>query len=56
VNHASRALDLALTVKSSRCTTAIHDLRTRIQPFRTMSAARDFDERARLALAASHQA
>ncbi|MGH3670191.1 MAG: hypothetical protein ACRDSH_06090 [Pseudonocardiaceae bacterium] len=55
VLNANRALDLAVTVKSSRCTAAISDLRSRIQPFHTVSAARDFDERARLALAASHQ-
>jgi hypothetical protein len=52
IHHAHRALDLTLTVKSSRCTTAVSDLRTRIQPFHTVTAARDFDERARLALAA----
>ena len=52
--HAHRALDLTLTVKSSRCTTAVSDLRVRIQPFHTVTAARDFDERARLALAANH--
>lgn len=55
VHNANRALDLAVTVKSSRCTKAITDLRARIQPFHTVAAARDFDERARLALAASHQ-
>jgi hypothetical protein len=55
VHNAHQALDLTLTVKSSRCTNAITDLRTRIQPFHTVAAARDFDERARLALAASHQ-
>jgi hypothetical protein len=52
---ANRALDLAVTVKSSRCTTAISDFQARIQPFHTVAVARDFDERARLALAASHQ-
>ncbi len=56
VHNANRALDLALTVKSSRCTKAITDLRARIQPFHTIAAARDFDERARLTLAANHQA
>lgn len=55
VLNANRALDLAVTVKSSRCTAAISDLRSRIQPFHTVIVARDFDERARLALAASHQ-
>jgi hypothetical protein len=55
VHNANRALDLAVSVKSSRCTKAIADLRARIQPFHTVAAARDFDERARLALAASHQ-
>ncbi|MGH3901787.1 MAG: hypothetical protein ACRDTA_26735 [Pseudonocardiaceae bacterium] len=55
VHNANRALDLAVTVKSSRCTEAITDLRARIQPFHTITAARDFDERARLALAAIRQ-
>ncbi len=55
VHNANRALDLAVTVKSSRCTKAIIDLRARIQPFHTVAAARDFDERARLALATNHQ-
>lgn len=56
MHHAHQALGLTVTVKSSRCTAAITDLRTRIQPFRTVPTARDFDEQARLALAASHQA
>jgi hypothetical protein len=34
----------------------ITDLRARIQPFHAIAAARDFDERARLTLAANHQA
>ncbi|MGH3573762.1 MAG: hypothetical protein ACRDRD_22275 [Pseudonocardiaceae bacterium] len=55
VHNANRALDLAVTVKSSRCTEAITDLRARIQPFHTVALARDFDERSRLALAASRQ-
>jgi hypothetical protein len=55
VHNAHRALDLALTVTSSRCTHAITDLRTRLQPFHTMTLARDFDERARLTLATTHQ-
>jgi len=54
VHHAHRALDLTLTVKSSRCATAVSDLRARLQPFHTVTTARDFDERARLALAANH--
>lgn len=33
VHNANRALDPAVTVKSSRCTEAITDLRDRIQPF-----------------------
>lgn len=40
-------------MKSSRCTRAITALRARSQPFHTQAAANDFDERARLALAAS---
>ncbi len=55
VHHAHWALDLAVTVTSSRCPQAITDLRARIQPFHTMPVARDFDERARLALATNHQ-
>jgi hypothetical protein len=55
VHNANRALDLAITVKSSRCTHAITDLRARLQPFHTVALARDFDERARLALATTHQ-
>ncbi|MGH3918243.1 MAG: hypothetical protein ACRDRY_10035 [Pseudonocardiaceae bacterium] len=55
VHNANRALDLAVTVKSSRCTEAITDLRARIQPFHTVAVARDFEERARLAVAASRQ-
>lgn len=55
VHNANRALDLSVTVKSSRCTAAIADLRAHIAPFHTVAAARDFDERARLAMAASHQ-
>ncbi|MGH3771966.1 MAG: hypothetical protein ACRDRW_11325 [Pseudonocardiaceae bacterium] len=55
IDNAHRALDLALTVTSSRCTHAITDLRTRIQPFHTTALARDFDERARLTLATTRQ-
>ncbi len=55
VYNANRALNLAVTVTSSRCTDAITDLRARLQPFHTMALARDFDERARLALAAPRQ-
>jgi hypothetical protein len=55
VHHANRALELAITVTSSRCTHAITDLRTRLQPFHTVALARDFDERAHLALAATRQ-
>ncbi|MGH3719727.1 MAG: hypothetical protein ACRDRI_13000 [Pseudonocardiaceae bacterium] len=50
VDNANRALDLAITVTSSRCIHAITDLRTRLQPFHTTTLARDFDERARLTL------
>jgi hypothetical protein len=55
VHHAHRALDLAVTVQSYRRTQAITDLRARLQPFRTVTLAPDFNERARLALATSHQ-
>jgi len=55
VHNAHRALDLAITVKSSRCIHAITELRARLQPFHTVTLARDFDERARLTLASTHQ-
>lgn len=51
VHHAHRALDLTLTLTSSRATHALTDLRTRLRPFHTLALARDFDERAHLALA-----
>lgn len=50
IDNAHRALDLAITVQSSRCTHAITDLRTRLQPFHTVALARDFNDRAHLAL------
>ncbi|MGH3924546.1 MAG: hypothetical protein ACRDTT_17085 [Pseudonocardiaceae bacterium] len=37
VHNANRALDLAVTVKSSRCTEAITELRVRIQPFHAVA-------------------
>ncbi|MGH3771963.1 MAG: hypothetical protein ACRDRW_11310 [Pseudonocardiaceae bacterium] len=55
IHNAHRALDLAITVQSSRCTHAITDLRTRLQPFHTVTLARDFNERAHLTLATSRQ-
>ncbi|MGH3977559.1 MAG: hypothetical protein ACRDRZ_00930 [Pseudonocardiaceae bacterium] len=55
VHNANRALDLAVTVQSSRCKQAVTDLRVRIQPFHTVAAARDFDDRARRALATNRQ-
>lgn len=51
VHNANQALDLAISVKSSRCVAAINDLRVRFRPFHLIAAARDFDEQARLALA-----
>jgi hypothetical protein len=56
VHNANRTLNLAVTVKSSRCTKVITDLRDRIQPFHTVATARDFDKRARFALVASRHA
>lgn len=50
LHSAHRAVDLSATVQSSRCTAAIRDLRTRISPYRTLTPARDFDDRARQAL------
>jgi len=50
VHHAGQALELAVTVKSSRCIEAVADLRARIRPFHGVAAAREFDDRARLAL------
>jgi len=54
VHNAEQALDLAVTVKSSRCAAAIADLRTRIRPFHGVTAAREFDDRARVVLAGSY--
>jgi hypothetical protein len=54
VHHAGQALELAVTVKSSRCIEAVADLRARIRPFHGVAAAREFDDRARLALAGSY--
>jgi hypothetical protein len=50
VHNANKALDLAVMVKSSRCTAAITDLQSRLRPFQTIGAVRDFDERVRIAL------
>jgi hypothetical protein len=55
VHHAHRALDLTLTVTSSRATHALTDLRTRLRPFHTLTLARDFDERAHLTLTTTRQ-
>ena len=54
VYHAGQALELAVTVKSSRCAEAVADLRARIRPFHGVNAAREFDDRARIALAGSY--
>lgn len=56
LHHANRAVDLTVQVKSSRCTEAVADLRARIQPFHAVATAREFDERARVALANGRQA
>lgn len=44
---AHRTVDLSTTVQSSRCTAAVRDLQARINPYRTVTAAREFDDRAR---------
>ncbi|MGH3939139.1 MAG: hypothetical protein ACRDTG_10995 [Pseudonocardiaceae bacterium] len=49
-----RALDLSTTVESSRCVAAVRDLRSRISPYRTLTAAREFDDRAREVLTQAH--
>jgi hypothetical protein len=54
VHNAEQALDLAVTVKSSRCAEAVADLRARIRPFHGVTAAREFDDRALIALAGSY--
>jgi hypothetical protein len=51
---AHRAVDLSTTVKSSRCLDAVRDLRSRISPFRSVTAAREFDDRAREVLTPAH--
>jgi len=43
---AHRAVDLSITVESSRCLAAVRDLRSRISPYRTITSAREFDDRA----------
>jgi len=48
---AHRAIDLSITVESSRCIAAVRDLRSRIGPYRAVTAAREFDDRAREVLA-----
>lgn len=50
---AHRVVDLSTTVQSSRCVAAIRDLQTRISPYRTLSSAREFDDRARETLLAA---
>lgn len=51
---AHRAIDLSTTVQSSRCIVAVRDLRSRISPYRTVTAAREFDDRARGFLTPAH--
>jgi len=52
--HNAEHLDPAVTVKSSRCAEAVADLRARIRPFHGVTAAREFDDRALIALAGSY--
>ena len=47
---AHRVVDLSTTVESSRCIAAVRDLRSRISPYRTVTSACEFDDRAREAL------
>lgn len=47
LHAAHRVVDLSTTVRSSRCTAAVRDLRSRISPYCTLSSAREFDDRAR---------
>lgn len=51
---AHRAIDLSTTVQSSRCLAAVRDLRYRIHPYRTLTAAREFDDHARELLGPAH--
>lgn len=51
---AHRAVDLSATVQSSRCLAALRDLRFHISPYRSVSAVREFDERARDVLTSPH--
>lgn len=44
---AHTVVDLSTTVQSSRCVVAVRDLQTRIIPYRKLSSAREFDDRAR---------
>ncbi|MGH3938988.1 MAG: hypothetical protein ACRDTG_10195 [Pseudonocardiaceae bacterium] len=44
---AHRAVDLSTTGQSSRCIAAVRDLRPRISPYRAITSAREFDDRAR---------
>lgn len=51
---AHRAVDLSTTVQSSRCIDAVRDLRSRISPYRAVTAAREFDDHAREVLTRAH--
>ncbi|MGH3906238.1 MAG: hypothetical protein ACRDTE_18955 [Pseudonocardiaceae bacterium] len=51
---ARRAVDLSTTVQSSRCNDAVHDLRSRISPYRAVTQAREFDDWARETLTQAH--
>ncbi|HEU0086716.1 MAG TPA: hypothetical protein VFQ77_03560 [Pseudonocardiaceae bacterium] len=51
---AHRAVNLSTTVQSSRCLDAVRDLRSRIQPYHGVTAAREFDDRAREVLTQAH--
>lgn len=51
---AHRAVDLSTTVESSRCLAAVRDLRSRISLYRTVTAAREFDDRAQEVLTQAH--
>jgi hypothetical protein len=51
LHAAYRAVNLSTTVQSSRCVAAVRDLQSRISPYRTITSAREFDDRARETLA-----
>lgn len=51
---AHRATDLLITVESSRCFSAVGDLRSQLSPYRNITAVRDFEDYARETLTRAH--